>query len=315
MKFWLDPQYKLSFEYAKLLTKEYAKSFYFASNLLPEESRWATYALYGFCRYADNLIDNPRDRTTGELIMEVDAFGDELEKAYNTGESEHPVLKAFIVVAERYKIPLKYPLDLLRGVKMDVQRSRYANFDELYIFAYRVAGVVGLMMTHVLGYSDKSAFQYAERLCIAMQLTNILRDIQEDMQMNRMYMPHNELSDYGLSEKDISEEHMSENFREFMKFQVARADQYYDEANKGISLLNRRSRFSIYAASKIYRGILRKIEKRNYNPFLGRVHVSKGRKIAILISEFIRTRLSLSEYRKLDFDEENDTNFINKKIA
>jgi phytoene synthase len=290
-KFWLNPENKPAFEFARLSTKHYSKSFYISAKMLPEETRWATYALYGFCRYADNLIDNPRSRTIDDLLAEIKYVKWELKRAYETGESEHPILGSFIIVAKKFGIPIEYPMELIKGVQMDIQKSRYENFDELYLFAYRVAGVVGLMMTHVLGYKNKEAFVYAEKLGIAMQLTNILRDIQEDKNMDRIYLPLQELREFGLSEKDIFDENMSHKMHEFMRFQVNRAHQYYEEANKGIPMLNRKSQFAIFASSKIYSGILRKIEARDLNPFQGRVFVPQMKKIIILVQQIIRTRL------------------------
>ena len=291
MKFWKDPSYRASFEHARLVTANYSKSFYISARMLPRERRWATYALYGFCRYADNLIDNPRQRSVDDLLDEVDFMIRELKRAYRTGESEHPVLQSFIVVAKRYGIPEEYPLELFKGVQMDITKNRYKTFDDLYLFAYRVAGVVGLMMTHVLGYKDKKAFAYAEKLGIAMQLTNILRDIREDKNMGRIYLPLEDLRHFNVTESDILNENMNIDIHKLMRFQIKRAHQYYEEAEKGIPMLERKSQFAIYSSSKIYRGILRKIEAQEMNPFLGRVFVSQLKKIGILIHQLVRTRL------------------------
>ncbi|MCB0306717.1 MAG: phytoene/squalene synthase family protein [Calditrichaeota bacterium] len=291
MKFWLNHHHKAAFEHARLLTAHFSKSFYISARMLPRETRWATYAVYGFCRYADNLIDNPRHRSRQELLEEAEFLMKELQIAYRTGESEHPIVNPFIIVARKYNIPIEYPMDLLRGVQMDLQNTRYQSFEDLYLFCYRVAGVVGLMMTHVLGYKDPAAFKYAENLGIAMQLTNILRDIQEDKRMGRIYLPLEELQQFGVSEHDIINEHMSENLRQLMKFQVRRAHQYYESSAKGVAMLHRKSQFAIYAASKIYRGILYKIEARHYNPFLGRVFVPQVKKVGILLQEIFRTRV------------------------
>ncbi len=293
MKFWLDPSNKASFEHARMLTAHYSKSFYISARMLPRERRWATYALYGFCRYADNLIDNPRSRTPAELTDEIDFLSKELKRAYRSGESEHPILRPFIVVALKYGIPIEYPLELLKGVKMDIQVTRYQTFDDLYLFCYRVAGVVGLMMPYVLGYKSPEAFPYAEKLGIAMQLTNILRDVKEDINMGRMYLPREEILRFNVSEDDILNGNMTPNLRRLMKFQVQRAHQYYQEANAGIPLLERKSQFAIYSSSKIYRTILRKIEAQDYNPFLGRVFVPLLNKVSILLQEVMRTRIPL----------------------
>ena len=290
MKLQVFHENRAPFEYARKLTAHYSKSFYISAKMLPKERRWATYALYGFCRYADNLIDNPRHRSSQELIAEANYISEEIKIAYRSGESEHPIIKPFISVAKRYDIPMEYPLDLLKGVVMDLQVTRYKTFDDLYLFAYRVAGVVGLMMTYVLGHKNKAAFEYAEKLGIAMQLTNILRDVKEDKNMGRIYLPQDEMARFGVSENDIFSENMTDRLHDLMKFQVDRAQQFYDQANPGIKLLIPESRFAIYSASKIYNGILHKIEHRDYNPFLGRVFVPQTKKIGILVREVLRSR-------------------------
>ncbi len=290
MKFWKEPSHKAAFTHARLATAHHSKSFFISTLMLPPKRRWATFGLYGFCRHADNLIDNPRKRSDAELISEATSLAKEMKIAYRTGESEHPVVQAFIVVAQKYKIPIEYPLDLIKGVQMDIQNKQYETFEDLYTFCYRVAGVVGLMMTYVLGYKDKKAFQYAEKLGIAMQLTNILRDIQEDKNMGRIYIPLEELHRFGIDRQHVIDEKMDDNFKKLMQFQVKRAHDYYKEADLGIPMLATESQFAIYSASKIYRGILNKIEAQDFNPFLGRVFVPQVKKFAILFLEVWRTR-------------------------
>ena len=298
MRLWKAEENRAAFEYARKITAHYSKSFYFSAQMLPREQRWATFALYGFCRHCDNLIDTPRQRTETEILGEIQRLTEELQIAYNTGESQDPIIRVFILVAKAYGIPIAYPLDLLNGVAMDVQQTRYKTFDELSLFCYRVAAVVGLMMTHVLGYKDERAFDYARQLGIAMQLTNILRDIKEDKEMGRLYIPQADLAQFGVTEQDIFEEKMTPQLRALMKFQVERAHQYYTEAIPGISLLKTESQYAIYSAARIYRGILRKIEDRDYNPFLNRVFVSSTQKVGILLHEQIRTKF-LSAQEKL----------------
>ena len=298
MKMWKAEENRAAFEYARKITAHYSKSFYFSAQMLPKERRWATFALYGFCRHCDNLIDTPRQRTESEILREIQRLTEELQIAYNTGESQDPIIRAFILVAKMYGIPIAYPLDLLNGVAMDVQQTRYKTFDELSLFCYRVAAVVGLMMTHVLGYKDERAFGYAKQLGIAMQLTNILRDIKEDKEMGRIYLPHADLAQFGVREQDILKEKMTSELKALIKFQIERADQYYTEAIPGISLLKTESQYAIYSAARIYRGILRKIEECDYNPFLNRVFVPSTQKIGILLHEQIRTKF-LSAQEKL----------------
>ena len=303
MKFWANPALKPAFNYARLSTKHHSKSFFAATRLLPVERRWATFALYGFCRFADNLIDNPRDRSDKELLAEIDHLISELQIAYRSGESEHPIIRSFIVIAQKFDIPVDYPLDLLKGVKMDIEINRYNSFDDLYLFCYRVAGVVGLMMTHVLGYSNDDAFIYAEKLGIAMQLTNILRDIQEDKNVDRIYIPQQELNQFGLDSNDIVNETVNTNMRNLIKFQIERAHSFYSESSKGIPMLNFESQIAINAASKIYRGILDKIKENNYNPFLVRVFVSHKKKMNIILNEYIK----MNSHRIVNIFNHNDS--------
>lgn len=287
-KYWLEGDNEPAFLYAKSIIDHHAKSFSFASKFIPEQRRWATYATYSFCRYADNIVDNPRDRSKQEIINELNEIRNEIDFAYKYGESEHPVLKSFIIAAKMYDIPKQYTFDLLDGVEMDLTIDRYKTFDELYLFCYRVASVVGLMMTYVLGFKDDKTLKYAEEMGIAMQLTNILRDIKEDKNMGRIYLPIDEIKQFHLKESDFFSENFNLDFRNFMQFQVDRAKSYYQDSTKGISMLEHESRFSIYAAGRIYSDILRKIEERGYNPFLGRVFVPKSEKISILIQEFVK---------------------------
>lgn len=279
------------FDYARKVISHHAKSFYFASQMLPQIVRNNTYAIYAFCRYADNIVDKDRKRSLAEIQSELNSLRNELKIAFKTGESEHPSVGAFVIVSRHYGIPIDYPLELINGVEMDLTISRYQTFDELYLYCYRVASVVGLMMTYVLGYESKQAFKYAEKLGIGMQLTNILRDIQEDFENGRIYLPKSEMEKYGIEENDIEQKNFSDEFKKFMIFQCERADKYYDEAEPGIYMLHRDSRFAIFAASKIYRAILNKIEQKEYNPFIGRAFVPKTEKMTILLNELLKRKI------------------------
>ncbi|MCB0278613.1 MAG: phytoene/squalene synthase family protein [Calditrichaeota bacterium] len=282
---------RYNFHYTQQITKYYSKSFYLSARLLPKKTQEATFALYGFCRYADNLIDNPRQRNITELLAEIGYLENEIRIAYRTGESEHPIISAFITTALEYGIPLDQPLELLKGVVMDLQFKVYDDFDKLYMYCYRVAGVVGKMMTYILGYSDETAFTYAEKLGVAMQLTNILRDIEEDIKVDRLYLPLTDLKRFNVTERQIRELKFNYRMQDLIEFQVRRADNYFAQGNAGIGLLQRKSRFAISAASQIYRGILRQIEANGFNPFLGRVFVPRSKKLFILMTEIVRNRI------------------------
>jgi phytoene synthase len=250
---------------------------------LPIDKKNASYAVYAFCRFADNLIDNPRNRTIEEINTEIENFKYEVEMAFKYGESEHPVLSAFIFYALKYNIPKQYVYDLIDGVSMDISKDNYNNFDELYIYCYKVASVVGLMMTYILGFKDIKALEYAEQMGIAMQLTNILRDIKEDKTNKRIYLPETDLKKFNVSKEDIYNENFNENFKSLIKYYVDLAEQYYQNSYNGLPLLHKDARFSIKTAGGVYSEILNKIKLNDYNPFLGRVKVSQNQKIIIML--------------------------------
>lgn len=288
----MDTKLELCYKYNRRLLEIYSKSFSISTLLLPRNRRKAVYALYGFCRYADNLADKPRDRSKKELTREIRDMEKELRIAYRTGESEHPVLCSFVDVAAKYKIPMKYPLELFKGILMDVDHQHYKNFEDLFLFCHRVAGVVGLMMTHVLGYQNENAFEYAAKLGIAMQLTNILRDIQEDKNNGRIYLPLDEMKQFKVRKTDIMQERYSTELKNLIRFSTERAHRYYEEAEAGIQMLDPQCRFAIYSASAIYRQILSEIERNDYNPFLGRVRVRQAKKTRIILSNYFREKLN-----------------------
>lgn len=269
--------------YARLLTRTYSKSFYMATQFMPPAKKYDVYAVYAFCRYTDNIVDAPRSRTREQLKMELDAWRHELRTAWETGESQHPVLALFVPVLHRYDIPLQLPLELIDGVEMDLSHDRYERFAQLRNFSYHVASVVGLMMTYVFGYRDREVFPYAEALGIAMQLTNILRDIDEDWRMRgKVYLPLEEFSQYGVSVEHIAERRIDAGMRRFIRAQVERAHNYFDYADQGIPMLHRQGQAAVRAASALYREILREIERADYDVFSRRPVVSTGRKFRVL---------------------------------
>jgi phytoene synthase len=278
--------------YARLLTRTYSKSFYLATQFMAPAKKRDVYAVYAFCRYTDNIIDAPRSRASAELEREIRAWREELTTAYTSGESQHPVLGLFVPVLHKYHIPLQLPLELIDGVEMDLTYHRYDRFAQLRHFCYHVASVVGLMMTYVFGYRDSSAFPYAEALGIGMQLTNILRDVDEDWRLRgKIYLPLDEMREYGLTENDIDAGRMSEQMRSFIKAQVERAHTFFAYADHGIPLLERQGQTAVRAASTLYREILREIERADYDIFAARPVVSTGRKLRVLLRMQLRSIL------------------------
>jgi 15-cis-phytoene synthase len=269
--------------YVQLLTRTYSKSFYLATQFMPPVRRDDVYAVYGFCRHTDNIVDAPRSRSRAVVKNELDAWREELTQAHLSGESQHPVLATFIRTAHNRGIPIQLAHELIDGVEMDLHYDRYHSFTDLRKFCYHVASVVGLMMTHVFGYHDRATFPYAEDLGIGMQLTNILRDVDEDWRMRgKVYLPLDELAAHGLTVEDIAERRLDDTMKTFLRFQVERAHSYFERAEHGIPMLHRSGRNAVRAASRLYRGILHEIERNEYDIFSKRPVVSKFRKFTTL---------------------------------
>ncbi len=289
-----------AYDYCESVTKLHAKSFYFAAKFLPKYKLRAVYPIYAFCRHVDDEIDEIGDGDEAEAIAAVERWRNFLEEIYQgeeavenrkpKTENQKFVFTAWQDVLKTYKIPQNLPLELIQGVLMDTTIKRYQTFDDLYKYCYRVASTVGLMSSEILGYSGKIALEYAEALGIAMQLTNILRDIGEDAAMDRIYLPQGDLRRFDISEEQIFEHKFDANFAEMMKFQINRAREYYAKGEKGIALLEKDSRFTVLLASRIYGKILDEIEKQNYNIFAKRAQTTKTRKILALPKIWLAAR-------------------------
>lgn len=276
---------ELAYKYCETVTKTHAKSFYFAAKFLPKFKRRAVYPIYAFCRRVDDEIDEIGAGDEREAIRAVENWQRKLESIYegraaeSADEEQKLVFIAWADLLKTYPIPRDLPLELMRGVVQDTSIKRYETFDELYVYCYRVASTVGLMSSEILGYSDKIALEYAEALGIAMQLTNILRDIKEDAAMNRIYLPQEDLRRFDITERQILAGEMNANFIEMMRFQIARARDFYSRGEKGIALLEKDSRFTVLLASRIYSRILDEIERQNYDVFKRRAHTTFAQKM------------------------------------
>ncbi len=276
------------------MTQRHATTFYFASHVLPTQKRSDAYSVYAFCRYVDDQIDfAPDEKARLRALADLEHI---LHAAYgpNTPDSlAHalPWLPAFQETIRRRAIPESYFRDLLAGVEMDRGRVRIANWEELDRYCYHVAAVVGLIMVHVLTEPAPELLLPARDLGTAMQLTNILRDIHEDWQRDRIYLPLDELKQFGLTVEDIAAERMDEAFRALMRFQIARARAYYEKADVGIAALpNDGSRFCARLMSTVYGAILTEIERADYQVYRGRVRVSLSRKLWLALTAWFGAR-------------------------
>jgi len=266
------------------MTRHHAKTFYFASHVLPAQKRSDAYAVYAFCRYVDDQIDLAPDEPA--RLRALADLSHLLHAAYLPGtdaeslEASLPWLRAFRETINRRAIPAAYFEDLLQGVEMDRGRVRLQTWSELDRYCYHVAGVVGLIMVHVLAEPAPELLKPARDLGTAMQLTNILRDIAEDWQRDRLYLPADELEKFGLTADDIAHQRTGDSFQAMMRFQIGRARACYSQAEPGIlALPTDGSRFCARLMSTIYEAILDEIERAGFQVYQGRVRVSFPRKL------------------------------------
>ena len=233
------------------------------------EKRKAVRALYAFCRTTDDIVDNAQ----GNVIEQLD---DWRHRALSGQPQPHDLVPlAWMDMCARYKVPMIYAHQLVEGVARDLEQTRYETFAELAEYSYGVASTVGLMSMHIIGFESDEAIPYAIRLGVALQVTNILRDIGEDWQRGRVYLPQEDLRAFGLSEADIAAGVVTDRWRQFMRFQIERNRQLYAEAWPGIALLSSEGRLAIAAAADLYAAILDDIEKHDYDVFNYRAHLNK----------------------------------------
>ena len=268
-----------AYRYCADATRAGAKNFYYAFLALPPARRRAIYAVYAFSRLCDDVADG--DLALGEKRERLLDVVDDLDDAYH-GQGKGPVLMALWDAAHRYSIPQKYLEELVRGVEMDLRVRRYQSFDQLYEYCYRVAAVVGLICIQIFGYRDVRAKEHAIDLGIAMQLTNIIRDIPEDTGRDRIYLPQDELARWGVSERHLLEGIVDERFQALLAFQVQRAREYFRRGRRLLPLVPRASRACPAILGELYSRVLDRVERRGYNVFRERVTLPAWQKLAIM---------------------------------
>lgn len=284
-----DPELRDSFKTCREITRHYAKTFYLATRFLPNHKQRGIFAIYALCRYLDDLVDETVDLVSSEkvsaaeIIDLMDVQKRKLQAVYDGGRGDgHPVFTAFAQTLRSFYIPVEHPFALIDGVCMDLTKKRYETFDEVRDYSYKVASVVGLMTSEVFGYSDRQALDYAVDLGIAMQLTNILRDVGEDMRRGRIYLPAEDLRRFGVTEEDLQRQVVDSKFIALMEFQICRAEYYYRRSDPGIELLSRDACLPVLLARHNYCRILEQIRANGYNVFDRRACLTTGSKLAIL---------------------------------
>jgi len=267
-----------AYAYCEYVTKSYAKNFYYAFRTLPQHKRQAIYAVYAFCRYCDDLTDDiqqieHRDRKLHQIRRQ-------LEHIYES-KSDNFILTALADVSRKFAIPESYFVELVDGMLLDVHFKRITTFQELYNYCYKVSSIVGLICIEIFGYDSPKAKQYAIDLGIAMQLTNILRDVKEDAVLNRIYLPSEEIEEHGYSDKALMSCERSTAFKRLMNFQVVRTRRYFNAAASLIPMLSPETRTCVGVLYEIYSTILDRIESSDYNIFDERIRLTTVEKILL----------------------------------
>jgi 15-cis-phytoene synthase len=271
-----------SYRYCERVARSRAKNFYYSFVLLDRSRRMAMCAIYAFMRYCDDLSDDLRIADRKHAIA---AWRRDLERAFaGDPPADHPVWPAFLETVQQFGIPHGYFFEMIEGVSSDIEPRKIETFDELYTYCYQVASVVGLTIVHIFGFEDPRALELAEKCGIAFQLTNIMRDIQEDLGLGRVYIPAEELQRF-----DIAGFAYTPEFFALMRFQGQRAQLYYDESRPLIGMVGPKSRRSLWALIEIYRRLLAKIQSHGYRVLDQRIRLSRFEKLAIAAKGLLRS--------------------------
>lgn len=272
-----------SFRHCRAVTRARARNFYYAFRLLDDARRDAICSIYAFMRQCDDLSDE-----AGATVTGLEAWRAAMRSALDGGVAEDPLWPAFVDTVERYRIPHHYFEDHIDGVASDLARSTFETFDELYRYCYQVASIPGLALVHVFGYRTPEALDLAEKCGVAFQLTNIIRDVREDADKGRVYLPREDLDAYGADPSGFGGGRESGRFRELLRYEGRRAHEYYRQSRPLLDMVDPACRPSLWALIEIYSRLLKRIESRNYDVLGRRVRVSAIEKSWIVVRALMK---------------------------
>lgn len=272
------PSLAEAYRYCEEITRRSGTSFQAAFWMLPKPKRRALHAIYAFCRLADDIADDPDQKTDRELLLK--RWREELDDAYR-GKATHPVGIALGHTVHHFHLPESIFIDLLAGIEFDLAGEAIETFDDLRQYCYRVASTVGLLVVRVLGYHNPQTLEYAQTLGIAVQLTNVLRDIGDDVSSGRVYLPREELDRFGVTVADLEKGQMTEGLRLMLDHYAERALRYYEHADRLLPSEDRRTLRSAQAMGRIYRTLLDELNQRNFPCFEEPFRLPKYRRLAI----------------------------------
>jgi phytoene synthase len=287
-----DPDLRASYEECKRLNALHGKTYYLATLLLPKAKRPFVHALYGFARYADEIVDDLASELSVEEKAEVlSKWGNGVLADLKKGTSQDHVGRALIDTVNRFDIPHEHFEAFLHSMTMDLTVQEYESYEDLIEYVYGSAAVIGLEMVPILGPLHNDAFEAAKKLGIAFQLANFIRDVDEDLDRGRVYLPLKELGQFGVTREMLEERVLTPEIIEALKFQIARVRQLQAEAASGIKMLEASSRPCIEAASTLYCGIVDEVEKIGYDIFNHRAKTSTTRRIRVAGAAFVKRQL------------------------
>ena len=293
-------QLTMAYSVCRGITRANARNFYYAFLVLPKRKRQALSAVYAFMRRCDDLADDPNLRLE-ERRQKLETWLDALHRVQQGEPSDDPILLALNDAQRRYTIPAGLLDELAMGTAMDAVDPpaedqgttphltvQYKRFDDLKLYCYRVASVVGLVCIHIFGYSDPAAEPLAEQCGLAFQLTNIIRDVKEDAAMGRVYLPEEDLTKFGLSAGDLLATPDAARFRPLLAFEADRAREGYQSGEQLIAYISEDSRPALYVLVNIYRRLLEEIAERQYDVFSGKVSLTLSQKLRVLGKGFLQ---------------------------
>ena len=272
-------------EYCQQKTARSGSSFYYSFLFLPQHQRRAITALYAFCREVDDVVDECQDLQVAATKL---AWWRQELASLDNGQAQHPVTQALQSASTEFHLPEEQLQEIIDGMEMDLQQSRYLDFKALSLYCYRVAGVVGLLAAQIFGYQDRKTQKYAHDLGFAFQLTNIIRDVGEDARMGRIYLPIDELQRFGVPAADILNARHSDGFRRLMEFQIDRAESYYAQAIDQLPAIDRRAQRPGLVMAAIYRTLLDEITRDGCQVLTQRTSLTPIRKLWIAWRTWVR---------------------------
>jgi 15-cis-phytoene synthase len=283
-----DPELRASYAECKRLNSLHGKTYYLATLLLPASKRPFVHALYGFARYADEIVDDLASTLTAKEKAEVlRNWSSDVLRGLETGKSSDLVGRALIDTVQRFDIPHQHFVDFLHSMEMDLTVTEYQTFDDLYEYVYGSAAVIGLQMVPILGGDTVNSLEAAKNLGVAFQLANFIRDVGEDLDRGRVYLPLQELAEHGVTRQMLETRKLTPEIISALKFQIARVRQLQKAAEPGIALLDKTSQPCIRAASELYCGIVDEVEKIGYDIFNKRAKTSTARRARVAFAAYI----------------------------